>query len=171
MKHSKSIMPARKCFKILVILVLLLSGFHQVAYGQEHPPRPISVTVSVIQNLNFGTFCHGNSGGTVIINPDGSRSSTGDVILLPGTFSTGLYSVCGNAGTMITILNGPDAALTGSGGGTLILKIGDYDPPIPFILTSPTIQVRIGGTLMVGDPLLNPPGNYSGFFNVTFFQE
>jgi len=156
---------------IIVSLVLLLSESSQVVYGQEHPPRPISVTVSVIQNLNFGTFYHGNAGGTVIIYPDGSRSATGDVVLLMGTFSTGLYSVSGNVGTVITILNGPDATLTGSSGGTLILKIGDCDPPTPFILTSPTIQVRIGGTLMVGDPLLNPPGNYSGFFNVTFFQE
>lgn len=171
MIQKQSIKPAGKCFMITVSLVFLFSGFSQVVYGQEHPPRPISVTVSVIQNLNFGTFYHGNAGGTVIIYPDGSRSATGDVVLLMGTFSTGLYSVSGNVGTMITILNGPDATLTGSGGGTLILKIGDCDPPTPFILTSPTMQVRIGGTLMVGDPLLNPPGNYSGFFNVTFFQE
>ena len=171
MIYSQSIKPALKCFMIIASISLLLSGSSQVVYGQEYPPRPITVTVSVLQNLNFGTFYQGNSGGTVIIYPDGSRSATGDVVLLMGTFSTGLYSVTGNVGTMISIVNGPDATLTGSNGGTLILKIGDSDPPIPFILNPPTIQVRIGGTLMVGDPLLNPPGIYSGVFNVTFFQE
>lgn len=171
MRYSKSITTAGRCFMILISVIFLWTVSSQIAYGQELPPRPITVAVSVIQNLNFGTFYQGNSGGTVIIYPDGSRSATGDVVLLMGTFSTGLYSVTGNTGTMITILNGPDATLTGSNGGTLSLHIGDSDPALPIILTSPTIQVRIGGTLIVGDPLLNPPGNYSGFFNVTFFQE
>ena len=171
MIKPKYLKPSRQLFLIIVLLTSLLYGSMQVVYGQEHPPRPIAVTVSVIQNLNFGTFCHGNSGGTIIINSDGSRSPTGDVILLLGTFSTGLYSVSGNVGTLITILNGPDAILTGSGGGTLTLEIGGSDPHIPFILTTSSVQVRIGGTLVIKDPISNPPGNYSGFFNVTFFQE
>lgn len=171
MRYPESIRTAVKFFVIFTSIILFWCEFPMIAYGQEFPPRPITVTVSVIQNLNFGTFYQGNSGGTVIIYPDGSRSATGDVVLLMGTFSTGLYSVTGNTGTLITILNGPDATLTGSNGGTLTLQIGGSDPASPFILTSPTIQVRIGGTLIVGDPLLNRPGNYSGFFDVTFFQE
>jgi hypothetical protein len=93
--------------------------------------------------------------------------------LLPGTFSTGLYDVLANRGTIITIL-GFDSILTGSNGGTMTLQIGNTDPLTPFIVTTvppSTTQVRIGGTLIVGNPLSNPPGNYSGSFNVTFFQE
>jgi len=155
---------------IMSILAMLTSA---ECKGQEFPPRPISVTVSVVQNLNFGTFYQGTTGGTVIIYPDGSRSATGDVVLLAGTFSTGLYDVLANRGTIISIL-GINSVLTGSNGGTMTLQIGNTDPLAPFIITTTppsTTQVRIGGTLIVGNPLSNPPGNYSGSFNVTFFQE
>ena len=147
-----------------------------VANGQEPPPRPIIVTVNLSQNLSFGAFYHFNAGGSVIIFPDGSRSATGDVVLLNlgYSFSTGLYDVVGNRGTLVSILNGVDATLTGSGGGTLTLHIGASDPVSPFVITTvppAATQVRIGGTLIVGNPLANPPGNYSGTFNVTFVQE
>ncbi|NQU87024.1 MAG: DUF4402 domain-containing protein, partial [Mariniphaga sp.] len=144
--------------------------------GQEKPPRPITVTVNLSQNLSFGAFSQGNTGGSVIIYPNGSRSSTGDIILLNlgFSFSTALYDVVGNPGTIISILNGSNTTLTGSNGGSMILTIGDSSPSSPFILTTIfpiATQVSIGGTLTVGNPLANPPGNYSGTFDVTFVQE
>ncbi|MDX2443529.1 MAG: DUF4402 domain-containing protein [Bacteroidales bacterium] len=142
----------------------------------ELPPRPLSVTVNLSQNLSFGAFYHFNTGGSVIINSDGSRSSTGDVVLLNMgyTFSAGLYDLVGNPGTLVSILNGPDAILIGSNGGSMTLQIGDTEPTSPFIITtlSPaSTQLRIGGTLIVGNPLANPPGNYNGTFDITFVQE
>ncbi|MCD4729579.1 MAG: DUF4402 domain-containing protein [Bacteroidales bacterium] len=144
--------------------------------GQEMPPRPISVTVNLSQNLNFGAFYHGNVGGSVIIYNDGSRSSTGDIVLLTMgySFSTGLYDVVANPGTLISILNGPDAILTGSNGGSMILQLGESYPASPFIITTTppaSTQLRIGGTLFVGNPIVNPPGNYGGTFDLTFVQE
>jgi hypothetical protein len=146
-----------------------------VATGQEPPPRPMTVTVNPSQNLSFGAFYHGSSGGSVIIYPDGSRSSTGDVVLLNMAilFSPALYDVVANQGTLVSILNGSNAILSG-GGGSLTLIIGASYPVNPFIITTvpPAItQVRIGGTLIVGNAAANPPGNYSGTFNVTFNQE
>ena len=145
------------------------------ANGQELPPRPIKVTVSLVQNLSFGAFYHIGT-GSVIIFPDGSRYSTGGVVLLSMgySFNSGLYDVVANRGTLITILNGPDATLTGSNGGFLILHIGDSDPLSPFIVTTTppaATQVRIGGTVIVGNAGANPPGNFSGTFDVTFVQE
>jgi len=144
--------------------------------GQELPPRPITVTVNLSQNLSFGAFYHYNTGGSVIIYSDGSRSSTGDVVLLNlgYSFSTGLYDVVANRGTLVSIINGPDVLLSGSNGGNLTLKIGASNPISPFIVTTTppsATQVSIGGTLIVGNPLANPPGNYSGTFSVTFVQE
>ena len=147
-----------------------------IVHGQEQPPRPLTVTVSLTQNLNFGAFYHGNIGGTVIIYEDGARSSTGDIVLLTMgyTFSTGLYDVVANPGTLISILNGPDAILTGNNGGTMTLQIGDANLPNPFIITTTppaATQLRVGGTLIVGNPLANPPGNYGGTFDITLVQE
>ncbi|MCB2220633.1 MAG: DUF4402 domain-containing protein [Bacteroidetes bacterium] len=147
-----------------------------MVYGQEKPPRPISVTVNLSQNLSFGAFYHGDIGGSVIIYSDGSRSSTGDIVLLTMgySFSTGLYDIVANPGTLISVLNGPDAILTGSNGGSMILQLGDTYPSSPFVVTTPppaSTQLSIGGTLIVGNSLMNPPGNYGGTFDVTLVQE
>lgn len=161
--------------KAFFAALLCLTATFQ-AKGQELPPRPISVTVNMSQNLSFGAFCHGSAGGSVIVYSDGSRSATGDVILLflGYNVSTALFDVVANAGTIISIQNGPDATLTGSNGGLMTLKIGDANLVSPFVITvnPPAItQVMIGGTLIVGNSINNPPGNYSGTFDVIFNQE
>ena len=154
-------------FGILLLVVVQMSAF-----AQENPPKPITVTVSTYQNLNFGTFCYGSGSGTrIIINPSGSRSSTGDIILISSSFSAALYNVESIPGTIVTIVNGPDAILTGSNGGTLTLHIGDSYPQSPFVTTGVNTSVTIGGTLIVGTAGANPPGMYSGMFSVTFIQE
>ena len=140
-------------------------------YGQEKPPRPITVTVNMSQSLSFGTFYHIGP-GSVIIDPYGVRSKTGGVVLLSsGTFpSTALFDVVGNPGTVVSIINGADATLSG-GGGSMILQTGASYPVSPFIITTTPTQVMIGGTLIVGNTGANPPGSYSGSFEVIFIQE
>ena len=143
--------------------------------GQEPPPRPVTVTVTA-QNLSFGAFSQGPAGGTVTINSAGARSATGDVILLSlgYTFSTALYEVVGNPGTVVSLLNGPDVLIPGSNGGSMLLHIGASSPVSPFVITTtPPVAtlLYVGGTLTVGAPGANPPGNYSGTFDITFIQE
>lgn len=175
MKSFSNIVFHRERILLISITVLFFLCSPRLS-AQELPPRPITVTVNMSQNLSFGAFYHFSLGGTVTINSDGSRSSTGDVVLLNlgYTYSTGLYDLVGNPGTLVSILKGPDAVLPGSNGGSMTLKIGDTDPASPFIITTmpPNVtQLRIGGTLIVGSPLANPPGNYSGTFDITFVQE
>lgn len=158
--------------KILLVAVFLLCWSEMKA--QEDPPRPISVTT--FQNLSFGAIIQGFSGGSVIIYPSGSRSVTGDLIQanLGYAYYPAIFEVGANLGTLVTILNGPDVVLSGSNGGTMTLHIGETDPPSPFIntLTPPGLtQVRVGGTLYVGNALANPAGSYSGSFFITFIQE
>lgn len=161
---------------LLIILVSIFMIFFAVpANGQEPPPRPITVTVTA-QNLSFGAFTIVVAGGTVTINSDGSRNATGDVVLLNMgySFSTALYEITANPGTIISIVNGPDVLLPGSNGGSMSLHIGNSNPAWPFVTTAipPAItQLNIGGTLTVGNILANPAGNYSGTFDITFVQE
>jgi hypothetical protein len=59
-------------------------------------------------------------------------------------------------------------------GGTLTLQLDNSIPSSPFVNTTRPpfrTQVRIGGTLMVGNMLDNPAGDYIGTFSVTFIQE
>jgi len=157
---------------------LLLTGF-TVNEEEELPGTPtnvLQVSVNTLQHLSFGAFSHGNAGGTIVIDPNGVRSSTGDVIPLNMgvPYFPAIFEVEAPSGTTISIVNGPDIQLTGSNGGTMTLHVGDADPASPLVSTAtPPAQnlVRIGATLTVGGPAENPPGTYSGSFSITFIQE
>jgi hypothetical protein len=162
-------------FVSILLPAIFLLLFSQVVMAQEPPPRPITVNVTA-QNLSFGAFTHGMSGGTVTISSGGLRSATGDVVLLNlgFSFSTALYEVVANPGTIVSLLNGPDATITGSNGGSMILHIGNSNPVSPFVTNAiPPMStlLNVGGSLTVNNPAANPPGNYSGTFNITFVQE
>lgn len=156
------------------IIFLLFISSEIIAQQPPPPPRPITVTVS--QNLGFGAFATGATGGGVNITSGGARSATGDVILLNlgYSFSAAIYKIVGNPGTMVSIVNGSDVSLPGSNGGSMTLHIGNSNPVSPFIITTipPAFTLlNIGGTLTVGNSASNPPGNYSGTFFITFIQE
>jgi hypothetical protein len=174
MIRTNQYMKPRIFVPIAWILVGVWIISAQNVQAQEDPPRPISITT--FQNLSFGAVIQGFSGGDVIIYPSGSRSVTGDIIQanLGYAYYPAIFEVGATLGTMVSILNGPDAILSGSNGGTMTMHIGESDPPSPYINTqSPPglMQIRIGGTLHVGNALANPAGSYSGTFFITFVQE
>jgi hypothetical protein len=170
MRLINTIYSYRKFIKLIVISGLLVFILSNNVAAQEDPPRPINVTVT--QNLAFGTFYHGAVGGSVSVSPAGVRSSGGDVILLmTGLYYSAIYRITGPPGTVVSLLNGPDVLLPGSGGGSLSLHIGNSNPASPFVLTPGPFFVNVGGTLTVGNSVANPPGSYSGTFNITFVQE
>jgi Domain of unknown function (DUF4402) len=161
-------------YSIYISVALLSCSLATMA--QPPPPRPIAVYANPAQGMIFGAFFQGASGGTVILNPDGSRSSTGSLILanLGYPYSPALFTIDANTGTVISIMNGPNVTLTGSNGGSIGLHLGASSTGSPFTTTivSPSqTQVWIGGTLTVGSPLANPSGSYSGTFSVTFIQQ
>jgi hypothetical protein len=163
----------RSILKVLPVIFLFAASRQIIA--QEPPPRPVTVTVTA-QILSFGAFYHGPVGGTVTIAPDDSRSATGDVVLLGMgyLFSSARYEIIANPGTVISILNGPNVILPGSNGGSMTLQIGDSFPASPFVTTVPygvITYLNIGGTITVGNSAANPPGNFSGTFDITLVQE
>ena len=189
MKQPKVKILFRRCFILFVSAWILMIRTVPESYGQElpprppttppgipePPPRPLTVTVNLSSNLSFGAFYQGNAGGSVYIYPDGSRSASGDIVLLGMgvSFSTGLFDVTAYPGTLVSILSGT-SLLTCINGGVLTLKTGDPSTFFPVIInTMPpaSTQVRVGGELIVGNPLANPPGAYSGTFDITFVQE
>ncbi|TPG34848.1 DUF4402 domain-containing protein [Flavobacterium pectinovorum] len=160
---------------IVFSITFFLVSFLANAQGPENPPRPVIIYVNPAQGLNFGAFYQGGTGGTVIVYPNGSRSTTGSIIQTSQgfSFSPAIFEVDAEPGTLVTIVNGPDVTLTGSNGGTIVLSIGNADPSSPFIATATSPSrtlIRVGGTLTIGNPLVNPPGNYNGTFSVTFIQ-
>jgi len=171
-----NISACRKNFTLILCVGMLLLGCACSVKAQPPPPKPITIYVNPTQGLIFGAFFQGASGGTVIVNPDGSRAVTGSLVLanLGFLYSPAIFEVDANAGTAVSIMNGPDITLTGSNGGTISLHIGAASTGASFVTTvipPSRTQVRIGGTLTVGTALANPSGNYSGTFAVTFIQQ
>ena len=161
-------------------MVLLLSSASIVCFAQnptdEEPGDPGAMSVTTIQNMSFVAFTQGASGGTVTIANNGSRSVTGTVVPLNvGILHfQAIFEIDAPQGSIISIINGPDATLTGSNGGTLSLKIGNASPVSPFAVVEPQpakTQVHVGGTLTVGNAAASPPGAYSGTIYITFNQE
>jgi hypothetical protein len=162
----------RKHVILIFFGTILLVMSHVPAFAQEQPPKPITVIVSTLQHLNFGTFVQSGTFGTVIVPPQGPPSATDNVIFVNSSNVTpALIDVEAIPGTLITITNGPDVSLTGSNTGSMILHIGDSYPLSPFIATGVHTSVTIGGTLTVLDYGANPAGAYSGTFAVTFSQQ
>ncbi|WP_345080056.1 DUF4402 domain-containing protein [Nemorincola caseinilytica] len=171
--NSKYAMRRPACY-MAVLAVLLLASVRGMA--QQPPPRPISVSFNPALGLRFGAFFQSPSGGTVTVSPTGVRTSTGGVILadLGYVYGAAHFDITANPGTLVSILNGPDATLTGSGSGSMSMHIGTSFPASPFVTSAnpPAYNtITIGGTLTVGSPVANPSGAYSGSFYLTFVQE
>ena len=160
--------------------VILLSFTSVFCFGQTPtdslPGDPGALSVVTVQNMSFGAFSHGNLGGTVVVSNNGTRSATGDVVALSLGISyfQAIFEIDAPYGSIISILNGPNATLTGSGGGSMSLQIGASDPAGPFATTvyqPQRTQVNVGGTLTVQGSTGSPPGSYTGTFYITFNQE
>lgn len=162
------------CDIAITVFILLVYGSYNII-AQELPPRPIRIFATA-QTLGFGAFYHGATGGTVIIDPSGTRSSTGDVVLLGlgYPFSAAMFEVHAHAGTVVSILQGPPVTLTGTPAGSMTLQIDSSNPTSPFVSTvhfNTAIPLYIGGTLTVGNTAANPPGSYTGTFDITIVRE
>jgi hypothetical protein len=157
----------------LVALSLLCC---ETSIAQQLPPRPFNIYVSPTQGLNFGAFFQGAAGGTVIIYPNGTRSTTGGVIPANLGFlhSPALFEIDAEPGTPISIVSGSNVTLNGSNGGTMNLAVGALSLGSSFIATAlppSRTMLYVGGILTVGNNLTSPPGNYSGVFDLIFFQQ
>lgn len=150
------------------MLSLLWGGSFAQPTGED-PTDPGAVSVSKVQDLNFGAFS-ANGSGTIQLANNGMRSSTGSVFLLNMgyLFFPAIFDVEAPEGTIISILHSPTCTLTGNNGGTITLEFGTTQPASPFTTTVPPpgrTQVSIGGTLNIGSS--PPPGTYTGTFEIT----
>lgn len=140
-----------------------------------------SIVVSATQPLSFGpmTVLSGSSGGTVILEHDGTRVSTGEVVLLnSGDLShQAIFELKLCPGRSVMVNYTPTIQLIGSNGGYLTMDIGPTNlGSNGSVFTSnlgcdDTHLINVGGTLHVGSIYANPPGTYSGSFSIVFVQQ
>ncbi len=162
--------------KMTIIFLCLLGSNELFGQTPQPPPRPIEIFADPLQGLFFGAVFRGPTGGSIIVFPDGSRSVTGDLqkANTGAPFSPAIFEIEANLGTIINIVNGPDVLLNGSNGGTANLIVGTSNLGSTFITSVAPPQrttLRIGGTLVIGGPLVSPSGVYNGYFSLTFVQQ
>lgn len=151
----------------LIFGCLCFIGLQNPLFAQQKPPQPPRpMSVMPLQNLNFGTFCVGSSGGNVTLDQRGGRVVTGDIILLSSLTSPATFDINVEPGTPISLAVGFDAVLTDGNGHNITLQIEHNI----FVATgAQRTLVSIGGTLLIGPA--TPPGSYVGSFFITFVQE
>jgi hypothetical protein len=151
-------------FLLLVMISIRIQGYTQ------------DFAVYTLQHMSFGAFFLGNTGGTIEISADGSRTADGDVVPLHlgYLYHQAIFEIEAPAGTIISILNNAEVKLSGSNGGMLTWNIGNTLPVSPFITTIAApgrTQVSVGGKLNAAGASVNPAGTYSGTISITFNQE
>lgn len=172
----KALSTKRSFLKLLFLTAVL---FLCVSFSYAQPILPQrTLTVTPTQSIHFGTLCEiGGAGGTVIVGWDGSRTSTGNILLLTmsPTAQPAIFEIKLCEGRSISINFDATTTLTGSNGGSLTLDIGPTDkgPNGASFATNSDCNfitpLRVGGTLHIPD--LAIPGIYTGSFAITFNQE
>ncbi len=165
----------RFCSFFAVVVPFLF--FFNPVFGQSPFPPPNQLQVFAAQELGFGSFYTGPSGGTVTISPEGYRTTTGTVTgLALSAGSPAVFDVRLIPGRVVHISFPSSATLTKTGSGESMLISGFTSDKRDnyFVTTSahPFINpVKVGATLHVGSVSANPSGDYVGSFAVTFIQE
>ena len=161
----------------ILLCISIVPLFAQL--GPDLPQR--TATVKATQALNIGdiTILSGSSGGTVSVDHNGIRSSTGSVIMLNmgNMVQPAIFEVKICPGRMINVTFPTTTTLYGNNGGSMVLHIGHTSiggSGSTFISNKGCDDIhliRVGGTLDVGSIGSNPAGLYSGTFTLTFVQQ
>ena len=132
-----------------------------------------ALAASETSQISFGQFSTDTTGGQIIMTPDGTRSTTGDVKAIGGTHYAGTIDVKGDPGAILSIqLPSFPAILTNpSNSGTMSVTSWVSDPPQQGSVTIPASgkqAINVGATLVVGSVHHNPIGIYNGTYSITF---
>lgn len=124
-----------------------------------------STAINCLGNLDFGTIMPAAGAGTVIIQPGGSRTTTGGVSVVGGAVIIPSCVVTGSFDTSQVSVTTPTVILN-SGGDTMVLS--DFNVEIdnggPAYTGTEISDIQIGATLNVGASQAS--GSYSGTFTV-----
>jgi hypothetical protein len=129
----------------------------------------IPLTLTKIDDLDFGSIIPSAVGGTVTLDPlDGTRTPTGGVTLVASDGGNhGYFAGAGSPNQQVLIALSPPVSLKNSAGDTIpVLGLTLDGPPMRTIdPTSRAFFVGVGGTLSVKPN--QPEGDYSANFWVT----
>ena len=140
---------------LTLLIVLSISSVANAGKptGPKKKDCKAALTAVNLQDINFGSFV-GGTGGTITIAANGSRTSTGGVILLSGSTSSAQFEVNQTlAGCEIypLIIRPPNAStMTEPVGGTMAMSAFTSLPATgATLIPGTTLIVNIGATTTV----------------------
>ncbi|MFA7451220.1 hypothetical protein SDC9_69692 [bioreactor metagenome] len=154
------------CKKTFFLLPLIFSLFITKITSAQLLQATASGYIDKIQDLQFGSFYPGSSGGTITVSTNGTRSSNGSFVFLPGypanqaQFKFTMSRLFGFVNINITA----DNLTRVGGGGTLPLTVS-YTPQSFFTWLYRVTYINVGGTLTISPTSL--PGAYIGNIYIT----
>lgn len=154
-----------------LMLVTATPAIAQVAASNKPEARGLllrPLTLTRIQDLNFGSLIPSDLPGSVSINAStGARTTFGGVAGLPSvTPQRALFAGVGTAGQQVLVMVVPPLLLTNTATGDTIdvLAMPMDGPPIRSIAPDRTFHVGVGGIISVAAN--QPEGLYSAEFEV-----
>ena len=155
---------------------IMLIGFSASAFAQVTASAtatativtPIAITKAT--DMNFGNVAVSSSGGTVVLDPAGTRSSTGGVTLpaTVGTVSAASFKVTGESNFTYSIsLPSNSYILKKAGPGNKTMRVNAFtsSPSGTGALSSGTQLLKVGATLKV-----NGSQEAGAYTNATGFE-
>ena len=157
------------------LITTLLVLYAQFCWAQPSLPQR-SITLNPTQELFFGKFYDRGNGGSISVDWQGNRTTSGDTVAVPSSFGTpALFDIKLCQGRTVTITYQPTVTLEGSNGGSFNLDIGPTEKGengATFATENNCNFItilRVGGTLHI--PAGSPPGDITGTFEISFDQQ
>jgi hypothetical protein len=168
----------KACLLFIFRLSFCLSLQGQVSITPEFSESKagFQATVLMISPLQFGDFYPSGGGGEVIVSSNGTRTSTGSVILLPSgqISSAGVLEIRALPKRMMQIHLSESVWLQGSNGGKLRLYPGPLSTGNVFVTPpgAPSgFTLTMGGRLQLSSLQVNPSGSYTGSIYITLISQ
>lgn len=181
---ERGIISPQSTRAVAIAAIALVAGC--LAPAAQAAPRTASATGKVIalrplsffrvQDLDFGSIIPGTTAGVVRIQPDGTRTATGGVVLVGTGFQPARFAGLGSNNQQVNISLGSNTIqLTGPGAPMTVSQFEIGSTPTAVLSTSPTrfritsaggnFNFPVGARLAVNAN--QAAGNYSGTFTIT----
>ncbi len=160
----------------VLLSAMTMPAYADTATGQSSVAIVRPLSFFIIDELNFGTVLAGATAGNVILAPDGTRTSTGGVVLMGNSHQPGSFAGLGSFNQRVDIsITSNTINLTGPGAPMQVKTWIIGSTPTAELTTSPlrfrirgaggTFRFPLGATLTVGANQV--PGVYTGNYTIT----
>jgi hypothetical protein len=161
--------------KVIIVFVVIITNcnvFGQVTCTGTVFAEIVPATVaSEIRPLSFGQFSTMGNGGNVVVSPQGTRTSSGSVLLSESVAQQGMFSVFGTQNNTVQVIlpSSPVNIYHQNGVNYMYLDTWTVDmPKAGNSKSNSEIIVSVGSTLHIGPLDINPIGTYACTYPIVF---